>query len=293
MNDKLRETLNKINVLSEQNHEFAEELRKMVVKKSPSAIAVSNNEVISEDIKAIREALEIRASNSLSYEFVQSQRFRDQLIIDNLRMENVALSLKLEGNERFIKFCTNAFYQVEGIINYYLHKTYPDINVLLNFIVENTKDENEKFQFTPKGDEKYVTDIPMAHKINSVCKTLLSGDISLKITLGQLRIVRNDKSHRGTSDNKNKSFTSFIEYNNISTIRNSLKKLVTAIEQEFKPVVKECTISSILPSGCFVKTHSGSVEQLPQKLLSHIKSCNQGDIVKIEFVNGVINDIVI
>ena len=122
MDDKLKLTLQKIKTLSLQNSEFAEELKKMFGTTPSSTSFVSKN--IADDVSAIREALEIRAQNSITYDFVKNQRVRDQLIIDNLRMENSAINLRQDEHRRFYLFCVNAFYQIENLLNYYFHNQY-------------------------------------------------------------------------------------------------------------------------------------------------------------------------
>ena len=154
MDEKIKKVLYMISSLAEQNKDFASELQKMFGRTSAGS-GVVIVEHVADDVAAIREALEIRANNSISYSFVNDQRTRDQLIIDNLRMENAALDLKQKESERFYTFCINAFYQVENIINYYFYTTYPDINELLSIIEDYTRQEkSEKFQYKRSGKEK-------------------------------------------------------------------------------------------------------------------------------------------
>ena len=91
MDEKIKATIHKIRLLAEQNSEFSQEMRKLF-GKTDSASDVNMSSNISADITAIRSALEIRANSSITYSFVKNQRLRDQLIIDNLRMENAALN---------------------------------------------------------------------------------------------------------------------------------------------------------------------------------------------------------
>lgn len=109
--------------------------------KTDSASDVNMSSNISADITAIRSALEIRANSSITYSFVKNQRLRDQLIIDNLRMENAALNLQDPEADRFYVFCVNAFYQVENIINYFYHITFPEVESLLKEIEDSTQNE--------------------------------------------------------------------------------------------------------------------------------------------------------
>lgn len=136
MDEKIKATIHKIRLLAEQNSEFSQEMRKLF-GKTDSASDVNMSSNISADITAIRSALEIRANSSITYSFVKNQRLRDQLIIDNLRMENAALNLQDPEADRFYVFCVNAFYQVENIINYFYHITFPEVELLLKEI-DNT-----------------------------------------------------------------------------------------------------------------------------------------------------------
>ena len=133
MDENLKTTIDKILKLCTQNPEFDKELRRrMQIENSPRNN--SNDDSVSNDVHFIREALGIKADNSISYDFILNkgnQRLRDQLLIDNLRMENAALNLKDKEQERFYVFCVNAFYQIENVVNFYLHVKYPKITDLL------------------------------------------------------------------------------------------------------------------------------------------------------------------
>ena len=299
MDEKIKATLQKIKALSEQNLEFAQELRKMFGKAS-SASVVSVPGSVSNDVSAIREALEIRANKSISYDFVKEQRLRDQLIIDNLRMENAALNLQQNETERFYTFCVNAFYQLENIVNLYFHSTYPNIGDLLSIVEEYTDQEtSDYFKFKRTGKEKNVGDIQIAHKINAICNMLFPGD-QFKMTLGTLRQVRNEGEHRcmviQKEKDENNNLYKFFKYNNFNSVRIDLIKLVGAIKNNIgKPLkpqttVVDATITSLLPSACYIK-YSDQPESLPSKLISKVKGKNAGDTIKIVLSNGRILDI--
>ena len=70
MDEKLKLTLQKIKILSEQNPEFAQEIRRMFCLTSPESV-LSIPENLSENVYAIREALEIRANKSVYYDFIK------------------------------------------------------------------------------------------------------------------------------------------------------------------------------------------------------------------------------
>ena len=109
MDEKLKSAINKIVILSKQDEEFNRELRK-ALNLTFSANVVSESSSVQKDVKAIREALDIRANYSISYDFIRQQRLRDQLTIDNLRMENAALKLTEKEQYRFYVFCVNALF---------------------------------------------------------------------------------------------------------------------------------------------------------------------------------------
>lgn len=297
MDEKLKATINKIRLLSSQNDEFKKAMRELF-GKNISASVVSNAPELSDDVKAIRDALEIRANVSIRYEFVPNQRLRDQLIIDNLRMENAALNLKESEDDRFYIFCVNAFYQVENIINYYYHTKYPDINDLLNIIETYTAMEpNEKFRFHRKRDEKNVGDIIVVHKINAICNQLFAGQYSIKWGLGTLRQVRNEGEHRCNiirkEKDENNNLYKFFKNNTFNTIRILLIKLVTAIKEDLSEpeIIKtEGLISSVLGSIAFIVVN-GKTEQVPDKLFNKIKNLNKDQKLNVTLAKNKIIDI--
>lgn len=155
MDEKLIATVNKIKLLAEQNPEFNQTMQKLF-GNTVSASIVNINSTITEDISAIRSALEIRSNASLTYSFVRNQRLRDQLIIDNLRMENAALNLKEPEADRFYVFCVNSFYQVENILNYFYYTSFPEIDALLKEIEDGTQNEKMTSNLEEQGRNKML-----------------------------------------------------------------------------------------------------------------------------------------
>ena len=303
MDEKLKATVDKIKQLAKQNNEFAVEMYSLFgntgkgdnPKEIPAITSISGN------VAAIRSALEIRATESLSYNFVKVQRLRDQLIIDNLRMENAALNLQEKESDRFYIFCVNAFYQLENIINYYYHITFPNIEDLLTEIELATQCEEEKFRFkrsTGNLKEKTVVDIHVYNKINALCNTLFPDNIAIKLTLNNLRKVRNEGEHRcqviqERRDESDKLYQ-FLQSATFNSIRTTLIKVVTtieyAIENPTKELVVEGSIKTMLPSMCYI-TYNDKNEQVSGKIFNKIKGLKNGDLIKVTLYGNRITDI--
>lgn len=302
MDDKLKGTIKRIVQLTQQNPEFGTELRKALGIEL-SAISAYDSSVPA-NVQAIREALDIRANHSINYDFIKEERLNNQLYIDNLRMENAALNLKESENERFYIFCVNAFYQIENIINYYYHKSYPNINDLISVLIDATKNDGE-YAFKPTGKEETVGDIAIKSKLDAFCNTFFPGE-PIKITYASLRKVRNEGEHRCMVIIKNKeeenSLYKFFKYNSFNSVRIILIKLVNEVKKQIeeqkkhgvKPVVQlqavEGFIKQMLPSGAFVAYNDDSTA-VPSKLFKNVQGMNVDDKVSIMLKGKEIVDI--
>lgn len=297
MDEKLIATVNKIKLLAEQNPEFNQTMQKLF-GNTVSASVVNINSTITEDISAIRSALEIRANASLTYSFVRNQRLRDQLIIDNLRMENAALNLKEPEADRFYVFCVNAFYQVENILNYFYYTSFPEIDALLKEIEDGTQNEKNDFKFRRTGKEQNVGSIPVAHKLNAFFNTYLPEEVSLKWSIGTLKQVRNEGEHRcdiiRQEKDDNNNLYKFFRSKTFNYVRIDLIKFVNAIEHKLKnPDTEEkveSEIKSNLPSACYVLLRGKSVA-IPDKLFAKVKNLNNGDKIILTIIGNKINDV--
>lgn len=299
MDDKIKTTIEKIKLLSKQNKEFNQEMQKLFGKTVSASTDYMPNTVV-EDISAIRSALEIRANVSISYDFVKEQRLRDQLIVDNLRMENATLNLKESEEDRFYTFCVNAFYQVENIVNYYYYLSYPNIEDILSEIEEATKlEKNDYYKFERSGKELNVTDIAIAHKINALCNALLPNEKSLKMTIGTLRQVRNEGAHRCSviqkEKDENNNIYKFFKNNTFNSVRNHLEQLIDAIRKEIQNPTKEeeivAKIINKLPSVCYISMKESTIE-LPNKFFSKVKVLNNGDELRLKVFRNRIIDVI-
>ena len=280
MDEKIKSTVDKIKLLAKQNPEFAKEMQILFGKSEPSSdLPILTS--VSSDVSAIRSALEIRATESLKYSFVKVPRLRDQLVIDNLRMENASLNLQEKESDRFYIFCVNAFYQIENIINYYYHIMYPNINDLLNEIEKATSSDPEKFQFkrsTNGMKEKTVVDISVYYKITAICNSLFPDNLQLKVTLNNLRKIRNEGEHRCqvimSRRDESDNLYQFLQSATFNSVRAALLKVVSAIENIMQDKIVEGIIKSMLPSTCFV-LYDGKTEELAYVGRNSVSSIGQ------------------
>ena len=184
------------------------------------------------DTRTIRERLHISAPPSIDYSFINSDFTRNQLQVDNLRMENAKLDIT-EKNEtvRFYGFCTHAFCQVEDMLNYYYHLKFPKIKDLVKHI-----SGIHGIKFTPTGSEQNVSDITTSTKIFAFGKTHFNttGDYT-GATLNSIRLVRNEGAHRcsvivnATGESQLKKFLNYKSYDNV---RSAVKKVAAKIQEE-------------------------------------------------------------
>lgn len=296
MDEKIKSTVEKIKLLAKQNPEFAKEMQN-IFGKSESSSDLPILSSVSSDVSAIRSALEIRATESLKYNFVKVPRLRDQLVIDNLRMENSSLNLQEKESDRFYIFCVNAFYQIENIINYYYHISFPNINDLLNEIERATSADPEPFQFkrtTGSMKEKTVVDISVYYKITAICNSLFPDNIQLKVTLNNLRKIRNEGEHRcqvimnrrDESDN----LYQFLQSATFNSVRAALLKVVSAIECAMQDKIFDGYIKTMLASSCFI-SYEGKIVELPPNLFSKVKNLKENDKIKITISTNKIIDV--
>lgn len=297
MDEKLKATLQKIELLSKQNEEFANEMRKMFGKTS-SVRVVNGEGKIEENVAAIREALDIRAPVSIDYSFVDNQRVQDQLIIDNLRMENTALSYINNEIDRIYNYCVNAFYQVENIINYFLYKKYPGTNELVNVLEEYTKYDYEykenkysyDYRFKPNNKDYFnIKNVDIVYKANVISHMLFPNDTNFYWFLTNLRKLRNESSHRCQvimkDEEINKNLCDFIKNNTIVTTQEYLKILVEAIRDvlQNKKTIAPYSASYITKTGEMISSNIVSIEGknifLPKMISDQLKEKSTGEII--------------
>lgn len=249
--DKVIDFVKKVKELP-GNEEFIARLREVVKDKEVSKAETTHS--CSRDIQHIKDILCIKADASIDYSFISSEEYphlKRQLVVDNLRMENAILDTR-ENSEyiRFYNFCTNAFYQIENIVNHYYFVKFPDIQACIDFITNNTgykdaegnlkrnKDGSVQGRYTPKPEQypQIISDIAISYKITAFLRS--NGfDSKKERLLDYLREVRNLGAHRcmsiwgktavtELSDKKLESLFKFYKYNTANSVRNLLNDVI-------------------------------------------------------------------
>lgn len=295
MDEKLVSILNKVIKLCGQHPEFGSELRQQLEVHHPQAVVALTPELesqltkVKKDISKMHNIMQIgdETAPSISYDFVKDKRIRDQLLIDNVRMENLLLDTRISEDDRFPLFCVNAFYQVENLLNYYYHTMFPDLKSLEDMLKTNTSSEKESFKYANRKGIPIssVSDVPMHYLINAFCNYKSLHEY-FKIRLSGLRRVRNTFLHRSIDPKSERNDTdksnflkNYLEHNTFITVRQDLQALVSLVAYDlrfFAPYDVPAVISSVLPSSCFVK-YEGKTEELPAKLLGRVSGRKVGD----------------
>ena len=116
--EDLKKLLAFISALTEQpgNEEFVAGLR--------SLVGQPNEPGLKADLEDIRRILRIRGIQSIDYSFVNDELTRNQLTMDNIRMEDCLLDNELSVQEKYYEFCSYIHFQVENVLNYYYTKAF-------------------------------------------------------------------------------------------------------------------------------------------------------------------------
>lgn len=192
MDEKLISTLDKILRLCNQNAEFDKELRKRLGLAS-SANALSLDD---EPIRKIEKYLGLDYSvdslkSTIDYSFIQMDDVRNQLISDYREMMRFRYGTRYHEID-FDEFCRYALLQAEMLLNYY----YDVVNHSdLGAIISHIKTYNTSAKIS--DDVKTLSSISFNVKLWAF-KTEHKMEYSLSTMLDNIRMVRNELSHRST-----------------------------------------------------------------------------------------------
>lgn len=151
--------------------------------------------------------------NRINYELIDNEQVKAKLIKDNERMEMILLDKIHSPEDKFISFCTAAFYQIENLINFFYWKRFRDISELLQFLFDNNPAFKKRWNSIEriKGFKK-ISDLDINVLIYLFEKEFyFDKGIFYNQEITMLREIRNDDSHRCVVSNFN-SEQIFVEY---------------------------------------------------------------------------------
>lgn len=185
MDKKLEEVLRKVELLCDQNIDFANALREKL-GVSQNIVPASNHDTERiEKYLGLDYALD-SADSVIDYSFVQNDAVRNQLIADNREMMRFRYGTRYHAID-FCEFCHYCQLQAEMLLNYYYSTKFNSLDQIKNDI----QITNEKANVTGYTS---LLSIPFNTKLWSFGKKYA---LSLKMWVwANIRETRNDLSHR-------------------------------------------------------------------------------------------------
>lgn len=188
MDEKIKATIEKIKLLSKQNEEFNQEMRKLF-GKTVSALEYNNyDERIAHIEKYLGLDYYVDSMEALiDYSFIQEADVRAQLISDNREMLRFRYGTRFH-EIIFEEFCRYAQLQAEMLINYFYYHREPTIKEAVNHI--------KKYNSKAKIDDNIssLASISFSVKLWAFCDEFQLKNV--KETFEYIRKVRNNQSHR-------------------------------------------------------------------------------------------------
>ena len=185
--------------------EKASQARQQATKTESELSPPSPMQEIAQHLQDIKQLLSLKATASITYEGITDIRVKNRLLADNMRMEKAALNVDLPNSERFFEFCTDAFNQIENLLNYYYWKRYPNFNDCVSYL----KQLGTEFSYPPAK----LSDIPAHNKLFAFEKEYYYTDEKYYTSkLALIRKIRNSTQHRCTilEENHEKHYNDYL-----------------------------------------------------------------------------------
>lgn len=213
MDDKLKQVLHKVELLCEQNPEFAAALKENLGLATASTPTIQESKVdeiekyLGLDYKLDDVLPENTVYRNIDYSFIKNSAVRDCLICDFREMMRYRCGTRSHKAD-FDEFCKYAHFQLEGLANYFMEvwcspKPAESLSVIEKAqtnILANWMPDWDK----PKNMESWKTiyDIDYNTKITAILKFLQLSNRKIEndyvpIIIKNIRLVRNGANHRG------------------------------------------------------------------------------------------------
>lgn len=268
--EELKKLLSFISALTEQpgNDEFVAGLRAL--------LGNTNDPAVKADLEDIRRILRIRGIQSIDYSFIDDELTRNQLIMDNIRMEDSILDNSLSIQDKWYEFCSYAHFQIENILNYYYTKAFSTPDAVQWHVMKYTSGGYNPYQYSK--NYKVCTDISAYHKSTALCNDFFpwikGAPDYTSSTINRVRKVRNEYVHRSgvTDTGEGKECKEIQEKCSYASIRNTLKKIVEVIKQQVCVQHQVCSFIGFVEDSNLpqVKIKYNNLSSLLDKDLSNI-----------------------
>lgn len=313
MDENKKAAIEKIYLLTKQDAEFNEELRKKLGITSSASSAIIDDGRLSQIYEYCIERI-IREQADNFYRNFPIKEIVGRLKEDFKRME------EYRRKNRFDDYSLALYQQIECIVNYIFSQEsfVKTINMLWNNISYKTqKGELRTISNDIFGIGDYLTEGIKRAKDNQFsakdklrCVIYFIGGfwsankypadfIKLSDEIYDIYLCRNT-NHRGAAQNEiiKKRIDEYSEQFSFSYFKfnATLVEFVRIVQEGWKiftPKVCNAEIISILPSACFIKIESSTqTEQIPESLLKNIKDLKKGDKISLLKINSKIASII-
>ncbi len=298
MEENKKAAIEKIYLLTKQDAEFGEELRKKLGITSIANSVNIDDERLNQIYEFCIEKIIVEQADNFYKDFPINE-IMDQLKHDFIRME------EFRRKNRFDDYALALYQQIEAIINYIFSQEIfvKAINLLWNNNSYTTqKGEQRIISNEVFGSGEYLTrglERARENQFNAYdkikCVIYFIGGfwssnrypaefVKLSEEIYDIYLCRNT-NHRGSTQNDktrekidsyNVSFAfSYFKFNAV------LVEFVNIVQMgwnKFTPCIIEAEIFSLLPSACYIKREGATGnEQLPDFLLNSVRGRNKGD----------------
>lgn len=293
--EELKSLLAFIDTLVKQpgNEEFVAGLRALVSE--------TNQPDLKAELEDIRRILNIRGKQSIDYSFVDDELTRQQLIMDNLRMENAYLDTSLSIEDKWYEYCSYIHFQVENILNFYFTKAFASFDLAQRYVEKHTKGAPAPYI----RDEKKLS----SSEISTYCKTtafcndffpfVQGAPDFTSTTLSKIRGVRNEYVHRSgvTLKSEGEKIKELQKSTSLGALKATLAKLVSCVRSQFQTQsfinAVPAVVEKKLPGAATIKFNDKIAMLDNSTFAKYSKILVEGKELKAIVRNNVLLDVIV
>ena len=256
---------------------------------------------LKDELEDIRRILNIRGKQSIDYSFVDDELTRQQLIMDNLRMENAYLDTSLSIEDKWYEYCSYIHFQVENILNFYFAKAFDSFDLAQRYIEKHTKGAPGPYVRDEKKHD--INEITIYCKTTAFCNDFFpfapgAPDFT-STTLSKIRGARNEYVHRSvvTVKSEGEKIKELQKSTSLGALKATLVKLVNCVRSQFqtKSFIKvvPAVVEKKLPGAATIRFND-KVSMLDNNTFAkYSKILVEGKELKAIVRNNVLLDVIV